>query len=69
MDYLPKLNIFRFNHFSFEIANTSVSVNSQYSELLIIYIRTIVLYVTNFVVGGYPSNIKIGHLNITKLST
>jgi hypothetical protein len=31
----------------------------QFPELLTTYLRIIILYVTNFDVGGHPSNIKI----------
>ncbi len=58
-----------FCHFNWEIAITSESVISQLTELLIIYLTIIILDVTNFGAGEHPSNIKIVHLNITKLST
>jgi hypothetical protein len=61
--------MFKFGHFNWEIAMTSESVILQYPELLIIYLAIIILDGTNFGIGGHPSNIKVDHLNITKLST
>ncbi len=61
--------MFIFGHFNWETTVNSESVISQSSELLIIYIVIIFLYVTNFGVGEHPSNIEIVYLNITKLST
>ncbi len=61
--------MFSFGHLNWETTITSESVISQYPELLIINVIVIILDVTNFDVGGHPSNIKIDNLNITKLST
>ncbi len=43
------------------------SVILQYPDLLIINISIILLNVTNFGVGEYPSNVKIVYQNITNL--
>ncbi len=61
--------MFRFGHFNWKITIASGPVISQPAKLLIIYLRIIVLDVTNFGVGEHPSNVKINDLNITKLST
>ncbi len=57
----------RFAHFISGINFNSEPVISQYPELLIIYIKTIILDLSNFDAEEHPSNIKVANLNIIKL--